>query len=139
MWEARARNWGGGTKRALKALESLTQEVELSGTTLIDARNGLNELSQLAMLWTVQHCWPAGVRFAFNCYKHLAQLLLFQPGESPITILSRERESPRVTPSLWFCTGAPSSPWKRIFEQRIRGSSALTQLLVVWYDKVHSE
>ena len=42
------------------------------------------------MLWTVQHRWPAGTRFAFNCYKNWAQLLLRQPGEPPVTILSRE-------------------------------------------------
>ena len=56
------------------------QEAEPSGTTLVDARNGFNELSRLAMLWTVRHCWPAGAIFAFNCYKHWAQLLLRQPG-----------------------------------------------------------
>ena len=33
---------GGGTKRALEALEFLTQEAELSVTTLIDACNGFN-------------------------------------------------------------------------------------------------
>ena len=81
---------GGGTQRALEALEFLTQDAEPSGTTLVDARNGFNELSRLAMLWTVRHRWPAGVRFAFNCYKHWAQLLLRQPGEPPVTILSRE-------------------------------------------------
>ena len=79
----------GGTQRALEALELLTQEAEPSGTTLVDARNGFNELSRLAMLWTVRHRWPAGARFAFNCYKHWAQLLLRQPGELPVTILSR--------------------------------------------------
>ena len=42
------------------------------------------------MLWTVRHRWPDGARFAFNCYKHWAQLLLRQPGEPPVTILSRE-------------------------------------------------
>ena len=49
---------GGGTQRALEALEFLTQEAELSGTTLVDARNGFKELSCLAMLWTVRHRWP---------------------------------------------------------------------------------
>ena len=44
---------GGGTQRALGALEFLTQEADLSGTTLVDARNGFTELSRLAMLWTV--------------------------------------------------------------------------------------
>ena len=57
---------------------------------LVDARNGFNELSRLAMLWTVQHRWPTGARFAFNYYKHWAQLLLRQSGELPVTILSRE-------------------------------------------------
>ena len=46
---------GGGTQRALVALEFLTQEADLNGTTLVDARNGFNELSRLAMLWTVKH------------------------------------------------------------------------------------
>ena len=71
---------GGGTQRALEALEFLTQEADPSGTTLVDARNGFNELSRLAMLWTVRHRWPAGARFAFNCYSYWAQFLLCQPG-----------------------------------------------------------
>ena len=41
---------GGETQQALEALEFLTQESEMSRTTIIDARNGLNELSRLAML-----------------------------------------------------------------------------------------
>ena len=45
---------------------------------------------RLAILWTVRHRWPAGAKIAFNCYKHWAQLLLRQPGELPVTILSRE-------------------------------------------------
>ena len=57
---------GGGTERALGALEFLTQEAEPSGTMLVDARNGFNELSCLEMLWNVQHRWPAGARFAFS-------------------------------------------------------------------------
>ena len=79
-----------GTQRALEALELLTEEAEPSGTTLVDARNDFNELSCLAMLWTVRHLWPAGARFDFNCYKHWAQLLLRQPGEFLVSILSRE-------------------------------------------------
>ena len=42
------------------------------------------------MMWNLQHRWPAGARFVFNCYRHWAQLLLCQPGEPPVTILSRE-------------------------------------------------
>ena len=81
---------GRGTQRALKAQEILTQDAEPSGTTLVHACNGFNELSHLAMMWTVRHRWPSGARFALNCYKHWAQLLLRQPGELPVTILSRE-------------------------------------------------
>ena len=42
------------------------------------------------MLWTVQRRWTDGTRFAFNFYSHCAQLILRQPGEPPVTILSRE-------------------------------------------------
>ena len=78
---------GGGTIRALGALEFLTQDAEQCGITLVDARNVFNEMIRLAMLWNVRHCWPAGVTFAFNCYRYLAQLLLRQSGEPPVTIL----------------------------------------------------
>ena len=44
-----------GTPRALGDLEFLTQDAEPSGTTLIDASNGFNELSRLVMLWSVRH------------------------------------------------------------------------------------
>ena len=46
---------GGGTQRELEDLEFLTLEAEPSGTTLVDARNGFNELSRLEMLCTMQH------------------------------------------------------------------------------------
>ena len=81
---------GGGTQRALEAFEFLTQEADRIGTTLVDACNGFNKLIRLAMLWTVWHRWPEGVRFAFNCYRHWAQLLLRHLGELPVTIRSRE-------------------------------------------------
>ena len=57
---------------------------------LIDARNRFNELSLLAMMWTVRHRCPAGARFTFNCYIYWAQLLLRHPGETTVTILSQE-------------------------------------------------
>ena len=84
---------GGGTQRALEALQFLTRKrsrAEPSGTTLVYARNGFNELSRLTLWWTVRHHCPAGVRFAFNFYRHWAQLLLRQLGEPLVTILSRE-------------------------------------------------
>ena len=74
----------------LGAPEFLTQDAEPSGTTLVDSCNGFNKLIRLAMLWTLHHRWPEGARFAFNFYRHWAQLILRQPGEPPVTILSRE-------------------------------------------------
>ena len=88
--EGEGEEGGDGAIWALGALEFLTQDAEPSGTTLVDARNEINKLSRLAMLWTVRYRWPVGVRFPFNCYRHWAQLLLRQPGEPPVTILSRE-------------------------------------------------
>ena len=48
--EGKNKEGGDGTQKALGALEFLTQDVDPSGTTLVDARNGFNELSRLAML-----------------------------------------------------------------------------------------
>ena len=59
-----------GTQMALGDQEFPTQDAEPSGTTLLDECNGFNKLRRLAMLWTVQHRWPEGARFAFNCYRH---------------------------------------------------------------------
>jgi hypothetical protein len=60
------------------------------GLTLVDARNGFNELSRYAMLWTARHRWPKGARFSFNCYKHYARCLVRNPGCEPSILLSRE-------------------------------------------------
>jgi hypothetical protein len=58
---------------------------------LIDAQNGFNKLSRKAMLWTVQHWWPSGSQFSFNCYCHAAQLIIRQPYSKPCSIIpSRE-------------------------------------------------
>ena len=73
-----------GTLRELGSTWFLNQEAELGRTILVDAHNGLNKLICLAMLWTVHHCWLAGVRYAFNCYKHWEQLLLRKPWEPPV-------------------------------------------------------
>ena len=55
---------------ALVATGFLTQEANLIDTTIVDSRNGFNELSLLEMLWTVQPFWSAEERFVFNCYKN---------------------------------------------------------------------
>ena len=45
---------------------------ETNGLTLIDARNGFNDLSRLEMLCTVRQHWPLGARLALNYYRHEA-------------------------------------------------------------------
>ena len=47
-------DWEGGVL-ALEATGLPTQDAELGGTALVDARNGFNKMSRLAMLWTVHH------------------------------------------------------------------------------------
>ena len=56
----------------------------------VDARNGFNELSRKALFWTVRHRWVAGARFAFNCYRHQATLIVRRPGKPCYTICSAE-------------------------------------------------
>ena len=75
---------------ALEAIWFLTQDMDPSGTTLVDVRNGFNKLICLMMLSLVRHCWPAGARFSFNCYRHWTQFLLCHPGDAPVIILVQE-------------------------------------------------
>ena len=46
------------------------------GFLLIDIKNALNEEKRKAMLWAVQHEWPSGANFTFNCYRHWATLVV---------------------------------------------------------------
>ena len=109
---------GDGTQRSLGSLEFLTQDTEPSGTTLVDTHNGFNKLSRLEMLWTVRHHWPSGARFAFNCYRHWAQLLIRQLRELPVTILIREgviEEDPLLMVLYWI-TLAPFAKELRVVD-----------------------
>ena len=74
----------------MDAIEILTRDYDPGGTMLVDACNGFNDLIRLAILWKLCHCWPSGARFAFNCYRHWAQLLLRQSGDAPVFLLIRE-------------------------------------------------
>ena len=90
--ESRTRN-RGKEDRGLLELEAtgfLIQKVKLGGETLVDDSNGFNKIIRPVMPWTVRHHWLVGARFAFNFYKHLAQLLFYQLGSTAVTILSQE-------------------------------------------------
>ena len=77
----------GGYLLELEATGLLTQDADPGGTTLIDQRNGFNELSQLAMIWMLCYRWTSRARFVFNCYRHWLYLLLHQNGDAPVIIL----------------------------------------------------
>ena len=78
-------------------------------TTIVDAYNGFNELSRLKMMWTVQHCWPAGVKCTFNFYNQLAQILLRQLENQPVALLIRD-EATQGDPPLMFRCGITLVP-----------------------------
>jgi hypothetical protein len=59
---------------AIDELWKQHKEQEEWGFLLFDASNAFNELNWMAMPWTIQHEWPSGVRFAFNCYRHWATI-----------------------------------------------------------------
>ena len=70
---------------------NMQPEEDLAGCLLADTANGFNNLSSLAMLWAVAHRWPRASRFAFNCYRHVPQLVIRVPGDrTPKIILSKE-------------------------------------------------
>ena len=60
------------------------------GLTLIDAINGLNELSRLAIMWTVRRRWPPGARFTLKFYQNEAQLVVRRPAVICHILKSRE-------------------------------------------------
>jgi len=57
---------------------------------LVDADNGFNNQSRLAMLWTVRHRWPVAARFAMNLYRHQVRMVVRDPGKEPHIILAKE-------------------------------------------------
>jgi hypothetical protein len=61
-----------------------------SGFLLIDANNAFNEINRINMLWTIRHEWPAGARFAFNCYSFHSLLIIRNPGGIPTFMFSKE-------------------------------------------------
>jgi len=106
-----------GIKRAVHAMGNAWREAEIRGgrtptrtvmaidgdmttttkepgqpyaTLLVDVRNGFNELSHKAAMWTIRHRWPSGSQFTFNCYRHAAQLVIRHSGQPGSVILSQE-------------------------------------------------
>ena len=72
-----------GIEGAINAMRVLWEEHQTEedwGFLLIDARNEFNEEKRIDMLWVVRHEWPSGAQFMFNCYPHLATLVVRDTG-----------------------------------------------------------
>ena len=65
----------GGALLVLESTGVFIYKAEQVSMMLVDACNGFNNLRRLVVMWTVQHRWLVGVRFAFN-YKHYMHLLI---------------------------------------------------------------
>ena len=85
----------GGIEGAIHAAKALVDQYRLKkdwGFLLVDAQNAFNEGNRMAMLWTVQHEWPSGAQFAFNCYQHWGTLVCRGLVEALI-LYSKKRET----------------------------------------------
>jgi hypothetical protein len=60
------------------------------GFLLVDAANAFNEGNRIVMFWTLRHEWPSGARFAFNCYRHWAILVV--RGENGYALFIHSKE-----------------------------------------------
>jgi hypothetical protein len=89
------------------------------GFLLIDASNAFNEVNRTAMLWTVRHEWPSGARFAFNCYKHWAILVIRDNDGTAIFLHSKEGVT-QGDPLAMFGYGIGALPLIRQLKEEFR-------------------
>ena len=94
--------------------------------TCVDARNGFNKLSRMAMLWTVRHRWSKGSRFAFNCYRHACILIVHQDGDECLEILSEEGVT-QGDPLAMILYGIDLIPLAEYIQ------AAVLSVLQIWY------
>ena len=65
-----------GGIHAVRLLWKQHAQEEDWGFLLVESHNAFNEEKRTPMLWAVQHEWPSGARFAFNCYHHWVTLVI---------------------------------------------------------------
>eukprot|EP00957_Ditylum_brightwellii_P057515 4360772-Ditylum_brightwellii.AAC.1 len=73
----------------------------------------------MAMLWSVQHCWPQDMQFMLNCYCHWMLLMVQRPGEPALFLHSKERML-QGGPSFMIGYGVTLPPWQRLSRQQKR-------------------
>jgi hypothetical protein len=103
-----------------------SEEEDPAAALLVDATNGFNELGRRAMLHSVRHRWAAGARFAFNCYRHSAILILRRKGRAGYTLLSEEGVT-QGDPLSMLLYGLALVP----LAERLR--AAFPEVLQAWY------
>ena len=79
------------------------------GVSLVDARNGFNELKCLTMLYTICHLWSKGCYFSFNCYCHQL-LLIVRNREKLATILHSKEGITKGDPLAMLLYGTALTP-----------------------------
>jgi hypothetical protein len=79
-----------GGIHAMRLLWEQHSAEEEWGFLLVDAANAFNEGNRIAMFWTLRHEWPSGARFAFNCYRHWAILVVRGENGHALFIESKE-------------------------------------------------
>ena len=94
----------------MSALWDELSEGEDNGFLMIDADNGFNAYSRIRMLWTIRHLWPAGARFAFNCYKFQSMLIVRDPGGLNYLILYSREGVTQGDPLSMFCYAIGTLP-----------------------------
>jgi len=99
---------------------------QLYATLLVNAWNGFNELSRKAVLWTVQHCWPHGSQFAFNYYRHAAQLVIRRPGH-PCSVILLQEGVTQGDPISMVIYGTTLMPLTEMVQQQLPAT------LQAWY------
>jgi hypothetical protein len=79
-----------GEIHALRLIWELHTQEEEWDFLLVDARNAFNKGNRTKMCWTVQHAWPSGAWYVFNCYRHWSVLVVHAGNGNATFLFSKE-------------------------------------------------
>ena len=105
----------GGIHASRLLWQKHAQEEEW-GILLIDAHNAFNGKNRTAMLWAVCHEFPSGAQFGFNCYCHLATLVI-RSGDGTCHFLHRKEGVTQGDPLTMVVYGLGTPPSYRNYGQ----------------------
>ena len=105
-----------GGIHAMQLLWEQHKQEENWGFLLIDAQNAFNSQNHYQMLWVVQHKWPSGAQFTFNCYQHWVTLIIhYGDGLAAFDVKSKEGIM-QGDPIAMVCYGIGVLPLIRILK-----------------------